>query len=207
MKRSWKIWAFSAVLILTSLPQTTEARVNLIMSAPVNHPASRFVSRPTPYVWRTGVGAWGESFVRESLALQGYNEILEIKRLGGQGIDLIAIKRDAAGQIKAVKIVEVKTHRGKKAKLGSTKYGKQMSPTWLAAKFHEMHSSPNPIVRNLREEIHRFRKAQNIPLVQLGEVHEVNTRTGRYIRRNPINGGVLSNDSISHHLKRIQAKA
>src|SRR5690606_15261113 len=47
-------------------------------------------------------------------------------------------------------------------------------------------------------------KESGVPIESLGEFHELDTRTGRYVQRNPMSGTHISNDSIKRSLKRVQ---
>jgi len=150
------------------------------------------------------VGDWGESLAEHTLKLQGY-EVHQVKLPGNQGIDRIAIKRYPAGEIFDARIVEVKTHRGTKAKLNDTQSGKQMSETWIRDKLDAMRDSSDPKIQRLGNEIEAFRQEKGLPLEKLGEVHDINTRTGTYIRRN-VQLKELSSDSIERYLKRLQKR-
>jgi hypothetical protein len=150
------------------------------------------------------VGDWGESLVEETLKLQGY-EVHQVKLPGNQGIDRIAIKRLETGEIFDARIVEVKTHRGAMPRLGDTLSGKQMSEQWIADRLEAMRNSTDPAIQKLGNEIEAFRQEKGLPLEKLGEVQDINTRTGRYtIRDAQLNE--KASYSIERNLKDIQKR-
>lgn len=152
---------------------------------PVDHPLVATHPVRTAGVWRQGLGRFGESLAGGSLRLRGY-EVADMKLPGNQGIDLVAVKRTAAGSVADVRLIEVKTHYGtSKPRLGQTRVGTQMSRQWLADRLRALRAS-GAQGRRLALEISRFRRAEGIPLVRLGEVHDVNLRTGKYTIRNPV---------------------
>lgn len=179
--------------------------VSTVVTPPVNHPVTLPTGPRTPYVWRRQSGAWGESLVEQSLRLRGY-EVLEVKSGSNHGIDRIAFKRDPTGALSDVRLIEVKTHRGRRPVLSRTRAGRQMSRRWLAAKLKAMRVGGDPIARNLALEINRFRRQSGISPEMLGELHEINTRTGRYIRRNPVTLAQLSSQSIERQLKQLTTR-
>jgi len=186
------------LIIIDGLTLTSPAGAQLatVVSPPIDHPVASPLALRTPYAWKTGAGAWGESFVEETLKLRGFGEVIEIKAPGGQGIDRVALKRDAMGKLTELRFIEVKTHRGQVARLSGTAAGRQLSRTWLAKKLQGMRSSPYLAVRELAREIATFHRGAGVPIERLGELHEINTRTGRYIRRNPLTRRELSNDAV-----------
>jgi len=183
-----------------TLTSPADAQLAMVVSPPIDHPVVSPLALRTPYIWKTDAGAWGESFVEETLKLRGFGEVVQIKAPGGQGIDRVALKRDAMGKLTELQFIEVKTHRGQVARLSRTAAGRQLSRTWLAKKLQGMRSSPYSEVRELAREIARFHKGAGVPIERFGELHEINTRTGRHIRRNPITGRELSNDAIERLL-------
>lgn len=192
------------ILLVIAAPAAAQTQLAAIIPSPVEHPVSTPTEQRTPYAWRKGVGAWGESFVDETLRMRGYDEVLEIKCPGDQGIDRLALKYGRGGRLIDVKIVEVKTHRGTRARLSSTRRGQQLSRPWLAQKFTVMRRSGDPRLRQMAREISRFRRERGLAIESLGELHDVNTRTGYYVRRDPLSGRQLSSDSIDRFLRRIQ---
>src|SRR5205807_1926076 len=78
------------------------------------------------------------------------------------------------------------THYGSgRPHLGRTDVGQQMSRQWLADRLRALRASGEQ-GRRLALDISRFRRAEGIPLERLGEIHDVNLRTGKYTIRNPI---------------------
>lgn len=202
-------WArLTFIGLVTSLaiaaPAAAQTRLAAIIPSPVDHPVSLPTEHRTPHAWRKTVGAWGESFVDQTLRMRGFNEVLEIKGPGDQGIDRLALKYNRSGKLVDMKIVEVKTHRGTRARLSSTSRGQQLSRTWLAEKFKVMRRSGDPRLRQVAREVSQFRRERRLSIESLGELHDVNTRTGRYVRREPLSGKELSSDSIDHFLRRIE---
>ena len=177
-----------------------------VVSEPVDHPVMAPVGERNPHRWRMTMGNWGESFVEESLRLRGYKEVHQIRSRQNRGIDWIAVKRGPASEIIDAKLVEAKTHRGGKPRMSLTKSGQQMSRKWLEAHFRAMRASGDGAVRGLASELSRFRKSHNLAPDQLGEIHELNTRTDTYVRRNPITREELSREPLERHLKSVQAK-
>jgi hypothetical protein len=173
----------------------------------VEHPAALARLR-TANVWRSQTGAWGENLVEESLRLRGFDEILTIKTPHNTGIDRIAIKRNASGQIMDVLFVEVKTTRSDKLRLGVTKQsGRQMSRKWLADRLRAAYRSGDVTLKRLAQDIRRFARTSGRPLESLGEIHHVNTASG-VIRRVAADGRTeLSSQSIERLLSQIRRKA
>jgi hypothetical protein len=169
----------------------------------VDHPV--LSNTRTTGAWTRGTGAWGESMARENMRLRGYNEIHAPKLRGDQGIDLIAIRRNAQGAIEDVRIIEVKTHRGSNfAHMSETKHGKQMSRNWLAEKFKQMRASSDPAQGKLAKEIAEFRRSRGLSPEKLGEIHDINTRTGNYALRDPVSGQVRSQQRVDRLLRQLQ---
>jgi Holliday junction resolvase-like predicted endonuclease len=155
------------------------------VATPVDHPLVARQPVRTAGTWRQGVGQFGESLVAGFLRLRGY-EIIDMKLPGNRGIDLVAVKRAAEGTLSDVRLIEVKTHYGSgKPQLGQTRIGAQMSREWLADRLRTLRACGEP-GRKLALEISRFHRTQGIPLERLGEVHDVNLRTGQYTVRNPV---------------------
>src|SRR5580700_1873184 len=108
-------------------------------AAPITEPVAKAVDHPlfatdptrSAGLWKRGIERYGESLANRSLWLRGY-DVLDGKLAGNQGIDLIGTKRDAAGRLTDVRLVEVKTHYGKgKPRLGETQHGIQTSRKWF----------------------------------------------------------------------------
>lgn len=192
------------MLLAVAAPAAAQSSLAIVIPSPVDHPVFSPATQRTPYSWRKHTGGWGETFVDETLRLRGYNEVLEIKGPGDQGIDRLALKYGPGGKLSDVKIVEVKTHRGTRARLSSTRRGRQLSRTWLAEKFKMMRVSGDPRLRQLAREVSQFRRERGLTIERLGELHDVNTRTGRYVRREPLTGRELSSDSIDRFFSRMQ---
>lgn len=155
------------------------------VGSPVDHPLVAAHPVRTAGAWRQGVGRFGESLASGSLRLRGY-EVIDMKLPGNRGIDLVAVKRTATGTVGDIRLIEVKTHYGSRIPhLGQTLAGTQMSRLWLVDRLRSLRNSGEE-GRRLALEISRFRRAEGIPLERLGEVHDVNLRTGKYTIRNPI---------------------
>jgi len=172
-----------------------------ITSAPLSSPST--VSTDfTPRHLR--LAAWGESLAEEHLKFRGY-EVHDPKRPGGQGIDRIAIRRDASGRIAEVRIIEVKTRStGARARLGMTNTGQQLSNKWIAHNLNEMRRSRDISMRSLAEEIIRYRKQTGIRYERMAELYHIvaqdqvkltrfNPVTNRIIPDLPIDQKALSN--------------
>ena len=194
---------FITVGILNMMSVGQDNFNNVLTPHPVQT-ASDSVNSPSGF-WRHRSGDWGEDFVQETLKLRGYDVY---KTPGLQGIDRIAVRRAPDGTLLDVKLIEVKTHRGTTPKLSETKgSGKQMSRKWLADRLKEMSKSSDPEVRKLAREVSQFRKTMGVPIERLGELHDVNTRTGKYKIRNPITHAVQSEMKLDRLLKNIKSRA
>ena len=195
------------LLIFVSLiPGAASAQLTAAVPSPVDHPVMSPASYRSPYAWRISTGDWGESFVDHMLRLRGFDEVLEIKFPGRQGIDRVALRYNASGQISDLRFVEAKTHRGVAARLADTQDGLQLSRKWLYSRLRQMLYSSDRRCRELGNEISRFLEATGMPIEQFGEFHELNTRTGRYIRWNPLTGAELSNESLERLLRRMKTR-
>lgn len=175
------------------------------VASPVDHPLVAGHPVRTAGAWRQGVGRFGESLATGSLRLRGY-EVIDLKLPGNRGIDLVAVKRSASGTVTDIRLVEVKAHSGKSGpRLAQTRVGTQMSRQWLADRLRALRSSGEQ-GRKLALEISRFRRAEGIPLERLGEVHDVNLRTGKYTIRNPVSMAVRAGPmSIERLLNRVSS--
>jgi hypothetical protein len=174
------------------------AKAQVVMSPvalPVDHPLVADHPVRTAGTWRKGIGEFGESFADGTLKLRGYR-VTNIKLPSNHGVDRVAVKYNASGKLIDVRLVEVKAHYGKgKPRLGMTKNGQQMSRKWLADWFRKLRSTGKVGIL-LAREISVFRKVSGIPLERLGEVHDINLRSGTYTIRNPMTlaerGGPMS---------------
>lgn len=196
----------TAVLLAESIE--CSGQISAVLAPPlVQHPVASPVTVPTAKAWRSSLGAWGESLTDQTLRLQGY-DVMEIKSPGNQGFDRVAVKRGPGGVLVDARIVEVKTHRGSKARLNKTRHsGRQMSWKWMTDRLRDMRRSGAPAVKELASEISRFTKQKGIPLTSIGEIHDINTRTGRFTRFAADNVSELSSESVEHYLSRIQKRA
>lgn len=176
----------AAGLAVAALTATAHAQaVTAPVASPVDHPLLTGQPVRTAGAWRKGVERFGETLAGGSLRLRGY-EVVDAKLPGNRGIDLVAVKRGPAGTVTDVRLIEVKTRYGQgRPRLGMTRDGLQTSRTWFAARLLALRSAGEP-GRKLALEISRFRRAEGIPLERLGEVHDVNLRTGRYTVRDPV---------------------
>jgi len=195
------------ILLLISIffksdPAFADARITP-MPSPIVHPA--LVPPATSQV--AAVGQWGEDLAAQLLRLRNY-DVISVKN-GNQGVDLVAVKRDTFGNIKELKFVEVKTHRGAgKAQLKDTKHGRQMSDKWLHKKINDMLGSSDPDTRKFGNEISKFSKNNpSIRASDLGEIHEINTRTNNYVIRDATTGNAKSSFRISATLEHLAKKA
>ena len=199
---------FVVFAIFAIVPVSVFADYAAVIASPVNHPVSIRPATLTQHMWRNNSGAWGETLINETYKLQGFDEVFAIKRLGDQGIDHLAVKYDSTGKLVDVRFGETKTHFGGRAELSTTSKGKQLSKKDLADKFQTMKNSGDPRVKELIHDIHRFRKERGLSMESFvqrhTDFHDLNTRTGRYVLRDPITRAPLSNDSIEHSLKRVQ---
>lgn len=170
---------------LMSIPGTVLAQaVAPPVCRPVNHPLITSQPIRTASTWRRGVEGFGETVIRSSLELRGYG-MQDMKLPGNHGIDLFAVKRNAAGKLIDLKIVEAKAHYGKgMPHLGNTAAGRQMSRKWLADRLRALRNAGQEGKR-LALDISRFRREKGIPISCLGEVHDINLRSGKYTIREP----------------------
>ena len=176
------------VMVLFSATSAFSKQTTIVgpVTRAVDHPIT--VAHPvrSAGVWRKGLGEFGETFVDGILKARGYQEVKEVKLGSNHGVDRVALKRDGTGALKEVKLVEAKAHYGKgKPKLGMTKNGLQMSRDWLADWLKKLRNS-GKANRALAKEISDFVKARKIPLTTLGEVHDINLRSGKYTVRNSL---------------------
>lgn len=177
------------------------------MPLPIAHPAIDINLPYTTGAWRSALGTWGEGLVREELTLRGF-EVYEPKVHGNKGIDAIAVKRNVLGEIVDIRIIEVKTRNGYgKPSLGNTKRGKQLSRAWLNDKLRIMRASGDPELKKLANDIRKFRERTGIAIEKLGELHEVNPRSGKLIVRNPITGAEISSQNIGKVLQTLSERA
>ena len=203
MRWAWPLLALASWLaILGSNASAQDLLARELVPHPVLAPLRPGVS-PSDF-WRKNSGAWGEDLVSEGLKLRGF-EVHETP--GCNGIDRIAVRRGPDGAIVEEKFVEVKTHRGGTPKLGRTQVGKQMERQWLADKFRRLRTSSNPEMEKLTLEIARHRRKMGVPIENLGELHELNTRTGRYRIRSPRSMKVLADEPVRALLERVQEAA
>ena len=177
--------SFTAGLWLVFSSPLACAQNVLPVGPAINHPL--VVTNPvrTAASWKKGVEGFGETLVSGTLALRGY-EVLNPKIAGNRGIDMVAIKRNSAGTVTDVRLVEVKTHYGTGLPhLGHTRHGLQTSRTWFANRLWALRSRGED-GRALALEISRFRKEKGVPIEQLGEVYDINLRRMTYSIRNPV---------------------
>ena len=178
-------------LLLANVSLVQAQGVAMPVCRPVEHPLIETIPVRTAAHWRKGVEGFGEELIRNTMQLRGY-EMQNIKLPGNHGIDLFAVKRNLAGKIYDARIIEAKTHYGKgMPHLGQTISGKQMSPKWLADKLRALGRAGQD-GRKLAYDILRFRKERAIPVQQLGQVHDINLRSGKYTIRDPITLNELS---------------
>lgn len=198
-------WIAAGLFVIAHGATTHAQAVLAPVAGPVDHPLVAAHPVRTPGAWRQGVGRFGENLAGSSLRLRGY-EVIDMKLPGNRGIDLVAVKRTAAGSIADIRLIEVKTHYGNsKAHLGQTRVGTQMSRQWLADRLRALRASGQQ-GRKLAQEISRFHRAERIPLERLGEVHDVNLRTGRYTIRNPVSKAERAGSmSIERLLNRVSS--
>lgn len=149
------------------------------------------------------MGAWGENLAEKQLRLRGFTEVHAIKTGSNQGVDRIAVKRNAAGEIIDVRFVEVKTGQSRTVKLGVTKHsGRQMSRKWLADRLKAAYRSES--TKQLAQEIRQFAKSTKQPLTSLGEIIQVDPSRGE-VRRLAADGKtLLSSQSLKRLLNDIQ---
>lgn len=196
------------IAIITASASSAAASPAMLVSPLVDHPVVMPTVARTTGNWRSGTGAWGESLATEVLRLRGFNEVKEIKSPGNTGIDRIAIKRSPTGKMLDAKFVEVKAGRSAKLRLGNTQYGgPQMSRKWLAENLKRMRSSGDPALKTLALEISRFRKQSRIPIERLGEVMQVNTKSG-HVTGYAYDGRTIQyRESVERLLRNVQHQA
>lgn len=200
-----KIYSFFVFIVTIAVVSGNAfAQFAAVVASPVDHPVSMRPAELTPHLWKSRSGAWGETLVNQIYKLRGFDEVLEIKRPGGQGIDHLALKYDTTGKLIDVRFGETKTHFGGEAKLSNTKMGTQLSLAWLNDKLQAMRNSGDPRLRGLVVDICRFRRQRSVSIQSLGEFHDLDVQNGRYVRRNPISGVPLSSDSIKRSLARMK---
>lgn len=200
-------WVAAALFAVTWCATVQAQGVVAPVSSPVNHPLVAANPVHTAGAWRQDVGRFGESLASGSLRLRGY-EVLDMKLPGNRGIDLVAVKRTADGTVTDIRLIEVKTHHGSsKPHLGQTHVGTQMSRQWLTDRLRALRASGEQ-GRNLALVISRFHRAQGIPIERLGEVHDINLRTGKYTIRNPVSMAERAGPmSIERLLSRIASRS
>jgi hypothetical protein len=132
---------------------------------------------------------------------------MQVKQPGGQGFDVVAVRRNANGQIVDFRIVETKTHRGKGlAALKETNSGRQGSRQWIADRLRAMRNSGDPRTRELAHELSRFRRASGRDWGHFVEVHDINTRSGKLTVRNPTIRRVHAEQSLDRVLRGVQTR-
>lgn len=105
---------------------------------------------------RAAMGEIHESYIEKMLRRCGY-EIVDAKLPGNTGIDILAVKRNAAGEVVRILVVECKATMQEKVnnpRLSNTKKGKQLSNTWIAEKITKMYKQGG----DLREKAILLRK-------------------------------------------------
>lgn len=125
------------------------------------------------------LGDWGESVVENMLRERGF-EVVD-PMIGGQGLDRIAYKRGADGQLIDVRAIEVKarTDAGNPGLPGNSLDGKQLTDTKLRADLSRAASQhADPKVRGLAGEVERLYRA-NPDAVRV-ERHVLTVKDGRY---------------------------
>ncbi len=199
------LW-ISVGLLLANASLVLAQGVAMPVCPPVDHPV--VVTNPvrTSAVWRKNVEGFGEDLIRNTMELRGY-KMQNIKLPGNHGIDLFALKRNPAGQIVDLKIIEAKAHYGKgMPHLGQTISGKQMSRKWLADRLRALRNAGGE-GKTLARDISHFQKEQGLSILQLAEVHDINLRTGRYTIRDPITLRARSGPmSIEKLLKNVASR-
>jgi len=155
---------FLLVAAFALVPASALAQIAAVVASPVDHPVSIRPADLTPHGWRNKSGGWGETLIEEMYKIRGYDEVLEIKSPGGQGIDRLALKYDSAGELVDFRFAEVKTHFDGRAKLSTTKLGPQLSRKWLADKLRAMRNAGDARLRTFALDISRLRKQMGRPI-------------------------------------------
>jgi Holliday junction resolvase-like predicted endonuclease len=104
--------------------------------------------------YKLPTGNHGERLAASYLEAKGF-EVLPGQTSGGQGIDLVAIKRGPDGRVVDLRFVEVKTRYGgasATSRLKTTKFGKQLSREWIGRKLWELRND-GPAGRRLVRQI------------------------------------------------------
>src|SRR5947209_20509133 len=114
-------WIAAGLFVVAQGATVSAQGVMAPVASPVDHPLVAAHPVRTAGVWRQGVGHFGESLASGSLRLRGH-EVIDMKLPGNRGIDLVAVKRTAAGTVTDIRLIEVKTHYGSsKPQLGQAR--------------------------------------------------------------------------------------
>jgi hypothetical protein len=140
---------------------------------------------PHPMIERTGaivtrqLGDFGESFVDAGLRARGFQ--VADGNIGVNGIDRIAVKRAASGEIVDIRFVEVKTRQGlPEFKLAVTHDGTQLSEGWTGPRLERIvREHPNANTRRLAGEVLETMKAR--PEIVRRELHGIAVESNKYV--------------------------
>ena len=176
-----------------------------VVGPPVDHPALSSAAARTSAAWRREVEGFAESVTRASLEMRGFT-VSDVKTPRGHGIDLLAVRRDAAGRLVDMRFIEVKGRQaGGRPALGMTQSGEQMSRRWLAEKLRQLRAM-GPGYRELARDIGRLHRQSGMSLVQFGEIHEINVARNSHIIRNPAGGGGIAALNLERELREIRRR-
>ena len=155
------------------------------------------------------LGKFGESFVRENLRASGFE--VHDANLNDRGIDLLAVRRNARGDLSEVRPVEVKTRsRGVDFRLETTQDGPQLSAEWTSKRLARLaREHPDPALRRLAAEVLALKDAH--PEWIRPQLHGLSIGDNAYqvFRVESKSGaiqGLESGNSLTRFLKRL-AKA
>ncbi|MSR19339.1 MAG: hypothetical protein EXS00_09325 [Phycisphaerales bacterium] len=126
------------------------------------------------------LGAFGESFVHAGFQARGF-EVFN-GNVGVNGIDRIAVKRAAWGELTDIRIIEVKTRQAlPDYALQYTKNsGRQLSNEWIGNGLDRIVAGhDDPTLRNLAKEIQARWKAN--PSLLRRELHSIAVDSNKYI--------------------------
>jgi len=188
----------TGTLLLLMLAGRASAQLPMHPEVRPTLPASRF---------NTDLGNWGEAAVNELLKSRGYE--VTVPKVGSNGPDFIATKRDASGMITDAIVGEVKT-RTAEGDVGApslTKKGLQLSPEKVMQDLERASKhAKDPAVRKLCDELLAKYKAN--PASLRCERHVLTLDDGKYriykaTSNTRVNGRPVANGSLDEIFERL----